>query len=346
MKKHIIISPEGGDFSMDLMFAGLVRKFGRDNVIDYPARKKHRQGKPILIGDHERDYGAERRSLCYVDGCESLKEWSRALIREQILSANIETIFLDETAESFVLFKELTSGLLMFGKSFPKIVVIAGHDRFRGDPLSVINAYHKKAFLFIDDWKAEYEKLPNTYLTNLSCNFDHLWNVENRDKYLADKKYDLCFIGYNSNPIRKYVIDHVKEKWGHLNNCIIFEERQDRFDMFVRHDEMFRMMAQSKICINLPGASSGGRALRFYEIPYVGSYMLSWHFDAKLLKPLQDKYVKTLHEFDSKVESMLEDEHMREWCAKVQHEHCMKYDTVDARIDGIFGVINGQAAAI
>ena len=39
---------------MDLMFAGLVRKFGKENVIDYPARAKHRQGKPSLIGDDEK----------------------------------------------------------------------------------------------------------------------------------------------------------------------------------------------------------------------------------------------------------------------------------------------------
>lgn len=339
MKKHIIISPrEGSDFSMDLIFAGLVRRFGKENVIDWPPRAKHREGKPELIGHDEQDYGAERRSLCYVEGCGDMKEWSRSEIITEIFSHNVDAVFLDETNESAVYWHELFalySGVV-------RTVVIAGHDSFRGLPRGVLASFGPNTTMFVDDWKSEYDELENTYLTNLSCNFDHLWDVENRDKYLADKKYDICFIGYNSNPARKVVIDHVKKKWGHLNNCIVFEERPDMYDAFVRHDEMFRLIAQSKICLNLPGASTNGRALRYYEIPYVGSLMVSMRTLATdlAMAPAMGFCFESLEELDKLIQQRLDDNGYCEDVACLDHYGCMESHTIDARMNYIFEVLN------
>lgn len=338
-KKHIIISREGGDFSMDLIFAGLVRRFGKDSVIDYPARAKHRQGKPSLIGDDEKDYGAERRSLCYVEDCEDMREWTRPEIIQEIMSGNIETVFLDETDSSYHHFIELF--LNTKKEKEINVQVIAGHDNFRGDPKQVITRFGNHATLFIDDWKQEYDNLPNTRLINLSCNFDHLWDVSKREEYLANKKYDICFIGYNSNPVRKVVIDHINKKWGHLNNCIIFEERQDKFDKFIRHEEMFKLMAQSKICLNLPGASTGGRALRYYEIPYVGSMMISQEIHAKLLDPPMGIKFDSLTDLDETIQFYLDNPSLRDTVAVIDRARSLNNHSIDARMDYIFEIING-----
>lgn len=325
---------------MDLIFAGLIRKFGKENVIDYPPRKKFRQGKPTLVGDHEKDYGAERRSLSYVEGCESLCEWSRPEIISEIMKGNIETVFLDETQNSFMHLAEL---FVSTGKEREvKIAVIAGHDSFRGEPSVVLDRrFGGHCTMFIDDWKPGYNELKNTHLTNLSCNFDHLWNVSKREEYLQNKVYDICFIGYNSNPVRKVVIDHVKSKWGHLNNCIIFEERQDKFDNFVRHDEMFRMMAQSRICLNLPGASTGGRALRYYEIPHVGSAMLTMRVQAKLLDPQMGEQFSSLQELDEKIEQLLEDGNFNRGVASRDYINSSMHH-VDARMDYVFKILDNK----
>lgn len=336
-KKYIIISREGGDFSMDLIFAGLVRKFGKENVIDYPPRDKHRQGKPKLIGDHEKDYGVERRSLCYVDGCEDLKKWTRQEVLKELFSNNVECIFLDETNESYSHYKEL---MVVPNKAMD--VVIAGHDNLRTsiDTLRERFSGNKTRF-FIDDWQKEYEKYDRTHLINLSCNFDHLWDVSKREELLKNKIYDICFIGYNSNPARKLIIDHVKNKWGHLNNCLIFEERPNMFDKFVRHDTMFKLMAQSKICLNLPGASTSRRALRYYEIPYVGSYMLNMKTPTVYLHPYKDIDFDSPESFDKMVEFALNNPDLREKKSKQMHDEHMKYNTVDARINYIIEVLNG-----
>jgi hypothetical protein len=343
-KKHIVISREGGDFSMDLIFAGLVRRFGKENVIDWPVRAKHRQGPPVLIGDDEKDYGAERRSLCYVKDCEDLKEWTQKEIIEAGQKGEIGYIFMDETDESFRDFLDIRGARARRGEV---AVVIAGHDSFRGDPPNVKSRFgHLFKHMFIDDWMAKYDGYDFASLTNLSCNFDHLWEVSKREEFLQNKVYDICFIGYNSNPARKFVIDHVKKKWNHLTNCIIFEERHNKFDRFMRHDEMFKLMAQSRICLNLPGASTGGRALRYYETPYVGSLMVTMRFDAKLLNPFWGPKFSTLEELDQIIQSAIKTPVARESIAAKQHRQCMKYHTIDARMDYIFGILDGQTKAI
>ncbi len=332
---------------MDLVFAGLVRRLGKENVIDWPPRDKFRQGLPKLVGDHERDYGAERRSLSYVAGCEDMPRRDRVDVSRMLSAGEIGYVFLDETVESSDIYWNLIGSTVVSGVTLPipppwRAVVVAGHDRFRGNPIDVRDRY-SNPIMFIDDWKPEYDRVPDAHLINLSCNFDHLWSGDRTG--LADKQYDICFIGYNSHPARKLVIDQVRHMWGHLNNCIIFEERQDQFDRFVRHDEMFKLMARSKICLNLPGASTGGRALRYYETPYVGSFMLSQKFGAKLLDPfvhgVHCMYFDSVADLHGIIYDMLEDETSRETMAEQGHRHCMKRHTVDARMDYIFGVLNG-----
>lgn len=343
-KKHFIISCEGGDFSMDLMFAGLVRKFGKENVIDYPARAKHRQGKPSLVGDDEKDYGAERRSLCYVEGCEDMKEWTDEEISELTMD-EIGYVFLDESDESFLLLQQLYQLIPMK----PQIaVIVAGHDSFRGTPPNVRSRLgFMFKHMFIDDWQEKYNNYDSVSLTNLSCNFDHLWDASKRDEYLQNKVYDICFIGYNSNPVRKVVVDHINEKWGHLNNCIIFEDRQDKFDRFIRHDEMFKLMAQSKICLNLPGASTSGRALRYYEIPYVGSFMMSLKAPVIHLNPMMGKTFRGgWKALDEIIEEHLDNETKREGAARMGHLDCIKHHSIDARMNYIFGILDGQTKII
>lgn len=350
---------------MDLIFAGLVRKFGKENVIDWPPRDKHRQGKPQLVGDDEKDYGAERRSLCYVEGCEDLKRYTPQEIYDWTdshrcadLGHEQATIWTDETDESLI----YVAKLLGMSSKKAEVVIIAGHDSFRGDPFTLYKKFPDSLLhramewgknkgrglpagfgynMFIDDWKPEYDKLQNTHLINLSCNFDHLWDVKKREEYLQNKVYDVCFLGYNSNPVRKVVIDHIKERWGHLNNCLVFEERPNQFDRFVRHDEMFKMMAQSKICLNLPGASTNGRALRYYEIPYVGSFMLSLVAPVVYLDPPMGAKFVTLDQLDVCIEYYLNHDSNRESCAELDHKNCIEHHSIDARMDYIFGVLDG-----
>ena len=337
MGKTLLISErKGGDWSLDLVFAGLVRKFGVDNVIDFPPQDRHREGKPVFIGDDEKDYGRERRSLCHVEGAHNLQMYSELQIMKLMKDGEIDRIFIDEREASYQVYCTLRAGLF----NIP-VVVVAGHDKFWNNMTTTRSYYGKNLeAMFIDDWQPQYDSLPNTHLINLSTNFDHLWNHENRDSLLADKRYDIFFMGYNSDPRRNEIISYITKRWWHLNNHILLETRDSVFTQFVRHDEYFSKMAQSKICINLAGASTCGRALRYYEIPYVGSYMLSQQFPAKLLHPYEDgihcSYFKDSRDLDDKIYRALGDDKWRESVAAEGHHHSQMWHTVDARMQYIY----------
>ena len=348
MATILVISREGGDFSMDLIFAGLVRRFGIDNVVDYPPRDKHRQGRPseLYNGDFEHDYGVARRSLCYVDGYEHAKRYTH----QEAMNLRPDFVFMDETDES----ESIWRSLFQFWSWPTPTVIVAGHDSFRQPNMSILKERHSRMLVrvFADNWKKEWDELDYVSPTNISCNFDHLWDSSKREEFLNNKMYDICFIGYNSHPTRKIVIDHIKRRWNHLNNFIIFEERSDTFDAFIRHNDMFEIMAKSKICLNLKGAARSGWALRYYETPYVGSFMLSQDFPGREmhLDPFRDdvhcRYFYTLETLDLAIESMLENENRREELALAGHLHCISKHSVDARIDYIMGEIDESKSAV
>lgn len=338
MKKTILIDTRsGGDWSLDLIFAGLVNRFGPENVIDFPPKDKHREWTGAG------DWGAERRSLGFTSRNRELRRWTIDEVRRELMDGNIERIFVDEREESFAVYAQTAAKFYHV-----PVVVVAGHDRFWNDsPRYVKGQYYREDLeaMFIDDWQDEYDPFPYAHLINLSTNYDHLWDVSRRDVLLGDKTIDICFMGYNSHPSRAEFVDHILKRWGHLDNHLVLERRPNTVASFVSHGEYFETIARSKICVNLMGASTCGRALRYYEIPYVGSLMLSQRFPARLLDPYLGEehcfYFDTTEEFDALVERLLADDGFRERIARAGHEHAMKKHTVDARIDYIYRVLDG-----
>lgn len=344
MRKRTLVidSREGGDFSLDLIWAGLVRRLGPENVIDYPFREKHHRGLPVLIGDHEKDYGSERSSLGYTSRNLDCAALDKDMIMDEIRRGGIGRIFLDERQESIELYHSLRASF------FPiPVVVVAGHDRFWNEsPQRVMDQLPRLQAMFIDDWQPEYDGKDKIHLINLSINYDHLWTGHAGMGLSTEKVYDVCFMGYNSSGDRATFLDHISKKYSGRNNCIVLEKRPNEFGRFVRHQAYFENMARSKICINVKGGSACGRALRYYEIPYVGSCMLSQTFPARLLHPFKAGehcfYFDSLDELDANIEYLLSDDEVREFIARKGHEHAMKFHTIDARMSQVFEVLNGQ----
>src|SRR2546430_2445180 len=108
MKKFLVIDGRpGGDWSLDLLFAGLVRRFGPSGVVDYPAQLKHRAGVPVFTGDPETDWGAERRSLCHTSDNHLILPRALGEIQQMLKCDEIECIFVDERDESYEFYLEL-----------------------------------------------------------------------------------------------------------------------------------------------------------------------------------------------------------------------------------------------
>lgn len=267
---------EGGDWSLDLCFAGL--NANDLWVLDVPYRDKHREWMDVVDGKKVPDWGLERRTLGFGwnDDRSSFIPNSTELLSLKILKerSEIGRIWLDERMESFQKYREL--GL---DKTEAHVVVVAGHDRFwNHSPQFVADLYGSKLeAMLLDNWYPEYAELPfRTRRIGWSTNFDHYWE---RPLTPPEKDIDISFVGYNSHPDRARYIEHIERRWPDLKTHIVLERRPDSFKNFVPKRQMFDIMQRSKICLNLRGAADRGKTLRAYEIPYVGSLMISQMID-------------------------------------------------------------------
>lgn len=250
---------------MDLCFAGLRANDRR--VFDLPYKEKHREWHDVLSGKRESSWGLERRTLGFFGHDDRLES-------PDLRAEDVGLVWLDERMESFQKYREL--GL---DKTEAKVVVVAGHDRFwNHSPEFVASLYGDKlAGMLLDNWYERYASLPfRTKRIGWSTNFDHYWK---RPEKAPEKDIDICFVGYNSHPDRARFVDHIEQRWPDLRKHIVLEREPDKFDQFIPRAQMFDIMQRSKICLNLRGAADRGKTLRAYEIPYVGSLMLSQDID-------------------------------------------------------------------
>jgi hypothetical protein len=114
------------------------------------------------------------------------------------------------------------------------------------------------------------------------------------------------------------------------------EQRPDTFNRFLLKKDYFEAIAQSRVCINLKGAAECGKALRFYEIPYVGSYMLSQKFGGKQMNPMVGgvhcDYFDTIADLDNRIEWALNNPDEREKIAYAGHVHNKVFDSCHHRV--------------
>lgn len=326
-KKEIVIDlRDGGDWSLDLCFAGLRQNLGADNVWDIPWKKKHREWAGVVQGLIEPDWGLERRTLGYTpQDDDRIGNWI------QVDPSQVKRIWLDERMESFNEYRRKG-----FYDAKVPVVVVAGHDRFwNQSPQFVANLYGERLqAMLLDNWYPEYARLPfRVGHVRWSCNFDHYWT---RPKEPRPKEYDICFVGYNSHPDRARFISHIERNWDHLNNFIQLERRPDTVDSFLSKEMLFSVMQRSRICLNLRGAADRGKTLRAYEIPYVGSFMLSQRIDDPGLmqdfrEDVECAYFDDEDSLDANIANYLEDETNRELVAKSGHEHTITNLTAKAR---------------
>ena len=329
-KQYIVIDMrQGGDWALDLCFAGLCKNLGYYQVIDWPVKTKHREWTSF----EETDWGKERRTLGYCG--QILPGHSEDQLRNLIKKDEIGGVFLDERQESYDEYIRL--GLK--GSGIP-VHVISCHDRFwNSTPMILLSYYGKDLSSFFFDHPMPQSVLKNfpknvkTGVSSLSTNFDHFWNQQRG----REKIYDLSFNGYNSHPDRERFIKHIERKWSsRIRLNLMLETRPDTVESFFPKNEYFRIMDQSKICLNLKGASIAGRSLRFWEIPYVGSCMLTQHVEYDMSKPaLVDgiDYISFNNEdgLDYWIEKLLSDDELRESTAKNAHKLIIENHNVKSR---------------
>lgn len=230
----------------------------------------------MIEGRRTPDWGLERRTLGFVEEMEddrrSVVPNGTELVTLDILKkrGEIGRVWLDERMESFQKYREL--GL---DRTDARVVVVAGHDRFWNHSPEFVAALYgdRLEAMLLDNWYPRYADLPfKARRIGWSCNFDHYWT---RPGVSPKKDIDVSFIGYNSHPDRVRYIDFIRRMFPYLRLHLVLEKEPDSFGNFVPKSEYFDIIQRSRIALNLRGAADRGKTMRFYEIPYVGSFMLS-----------------------------------------------------------------------
>lgn len=331
---------EGGDWSLDLLFAGLVSNFGPEGVVDFPYKNKHREW-----GEGENDWGKERRTLGYHRFNSLIPKRHAFEIIKDSLQGLIRRVWLDERWESYEAYRSLGFHML----NIPTIVV-ACHDKFQNSsPSFVRNSYYPRNFkcMLLDNWQIDYESLPfDIRWHGWSINFDHYWD----QKRGQEKEFDICFSGYNSHSDRARFIDHIEDKWPSLKKMFLFERRPHLTDVYMQKQEYFSLIDRSKICLNLRGAADGGKTMRFYEIPYVGSYMLSqvmpdFNLQREFEPGIHCDYFHDEKTLDLAIEQAMDNPDRREAIARAGHEHAANVHTVTRKIYKVLEYIKGLPIA-
>lgn len=323
---------DGGDWSLDLCYAGLMAN--RVRVIDLPYKVKHREWWDVIEGKRSSDWGLERRTLGFTGQDDrGYRHGGASLVEADMLlqQGMVSRVWLDERLESFNTYRAYG----FFDAGIPAVVV-AGHDRFWShSPEFVASLYGERLeAMLLDNWYPRYaDLLFPTKRIGWSCNFDHYWQ---RLDGIIEKDIDVSFIGYSSHPDRERYIDLIRSKFPDRNLHLVLETKPDSFGNFVPKAEYFQIIQRSRVALNLRGAADRGKTMRAYEIPYVGSFMLSQQIDDPgMVEDFQDGvHCLYFHDEDSLEESIrwaLSTPGHREWIATHGHQRALNELSVKSR---------------
>ena len=257
-ERILFISSRRSDYLEDIAFTGLSGILGRENVVTLRPRRKH-----YIPWRHYPKTLACRRSAA---------GYFRDIIsrRKMLLRADYDCVVIGATKRDVF---EAYNGIEEKISKNAKVVYIDGGDdpAVGGDAArlgfeAVYNgAFSKRAPDVI--FKREYLKggdYPgNVYPLPLAYAGPPL--------KAAAKKYDVVFWAVDNIPVRARVLDFCADKW----DCA--ENGSFRGQTFKQHRrkgiKYLEELAVSKICYNFRGG--GWDTLRYWEIPAVGSFMIS-----------------------------------------------------------------------
>lgn len=272
---------EGGlsDFGMDPVWAGLVAKLGRDNLMGWPLAPRFRLAEVDRTASIKQQYTQERASMCFTPQNPTLPEWTLEDVQRIVRTEGLERVFLDETQRAYELYR--MAGL---DKDKIPVVVIAGSDSLRtGRFLSWYGNNLEAAFL--DNWIPAHAKLPRCYPSCYAMsNLEQFLTDREAAELQAKKLYDVCFIAANTHGERTKHFEALKAAYpkdAEAGALTLYYKMVSGLK-FVEGDppimlrrEYLTKMAQARVCINVAGAAVSGKTIRFFEIPWVGSLMVT-----------------------------------------------------------------------
>jgi hypothetical protein len=255
MKVLYINSPEA-DYMQDLLYSGLVKVCGAEQVYDFPMNFRYH----FVNKKYPRNLGLNRR-------WQSLKRWIQPLRNDWDLV--VVGSCKNKTLESY------HSILPLLPQNTPVVLIDGGDQTDVGGDLVYYKSPHilpnieqKRRFnlIFKREFLPEYTKDSRLVPLPFCMNLDRI------PKQLpTDKKYDVSFWAVESHPIRTKALQLLETEFDCAQNGTV---RNQQFHHYKRKGSFYlEELARCKIVLNLRGG--GWDTMRYWEVPAVGSLMIT-----------------------------------------------------------------------
>ncbi len=328
-ERILFIASGHSDYLEDLSFVGLSGISGKENVVPLRAMRKHYISTRVYpknmsrtrgAVDYVRDKFAVRKIMkqsaydCVIIGSAKRDVFEKYNKIAAKISRNAKVIFIDGGDEAEVGADAVRLGFeALYKEAFSK---------------KAPDVIFKREYLKNKDYPANVYPLPLAY------------GGPALDGAGGGKKYDVVFWAVDNMPVRAKVLDFCAGKWDCDENG---SSRGQTFKKYNRKGIRYLAeLAASKVCYNFRGG--GWDTLRYWEIPAVGSLMISGK--PGIVIPDDFEHGKhavfckdDLSDLEELTNYYLKHDREREEIAAEGKKHLLKYHTARNRAEYILDII-------
>lgn len=312
--KILYLSSNKFDYLQDLVYSGLVKTIGAENI--QPAF--FNSSYFLNVKKYPKNLGFNSGNIIHY-------------LKNQFLKFDYDTVIVASAKKlTFELYCKIADKI----PQHCPVVFLDGGDRAEiggdltriGFPTLFKEAQKKRPFdlIFKREMLKNRDYNSNVFPCPFAFNLDRIKNV----KEVSEKKYDVSFWAGETHDSRKKVFSLLEGKYdcdenGTSRNNTLYNYKR-------RGDFYFEELKRCKITLNLRGV--GWDTLRFWEIPAVGSFMLSQKLNIIIPNDFKDgvnivTFKNDFTDFFDKIDYYLENDAEREKIALEGFKHLCNYHT-------------------
>lgn len=324
MMKILFINSLSADYVQDLTYSGLVKVFGKENIIDYPWNKKYHlpyKKYPKNLGYTSGSLFSSllNRSFKNIDlvivGSAKVDCFESYLSILESIPTNVNTVFVDGGDQS-----EIARDLVIYGRPelYGKVIEKREFD-----------------YIFKREYLLESNHPSNVHPFPISFNMDRLPSIP------QEYKYDVSFWAVESDPIRVDALNLLQNEFDCAENGTV---RSQKFSRYKRKGDFYlQELAACKVVLNFRGG--GWDTMRYWEVPAVGAFMMSQNpgilIPNNFIHEKEVIFIKDdLSDLIDLAEYYRKHDDVREKIAQNGHQKLLAYHTDVKRIEYMFDIVN------
>jgi len=329
VKRILFINSKRPDYLEDMVFSGLSEILGNENLIPYPVNYHYYFSKysyPKNMGQCRNIFGI-------------IPDWLRS--RSALVSMDFDCVILGSAKKD--VFEKYMAFIDILPKDLPVVFIDGGDwaeiggDADRENWLDLFSEVVKKRDF---NWVFKREYLLNKkYDKNV---FPLPMAYKGPEIMIPNsQRFDVVFWAVESHPVRTRALEILEDKYDCKSNGTV---RGQKFRKYARKGHSYLdELAAAKIACNFRGV--GWDTLRYWEIPAVGSLMISEPPGIEISNNFVDGQhavfcEENLSNLTDLIDYYLKNEEERKQIAAAGKNHLLKYHLYKHRAEYILSIIN------